>query len=78
MVSVDIFGQKISIPLRAGLSFDPQPMKEPGSSYFYYSLGTGFHWEKFHLDAGLLFGQEKGSGDSLSGQKAVLSLTLEL
>ncbi len=78
MVSVDIFGQKISIPLRAGLSYDPQPMKEPGSSYFYYSLGTGFHWEKFHLDAGLLFGQEKGSGDSLSGRKAVLSLTLEL
>ena len=78
MVSVDIFGQKISIPLRAGLSYDPQPMKKPGSSYFYYSLGTGFHWEKFHLDAGLLFGQEKGSGDSLSGRKAVLSLTLEL
>ncbi len=78
MVSVDILGQKISIPLRAGLSYDPQPMKEPGSSYFYYSFGTGFHWEKFHLDAGLLFGQEKGSGDSLSGRKAVLSLTLEL
>ncbi len=78
MVSADIFGQKISIPLRAGLSYDPQPMKEPGSSYFYYSFGTGFHWEKFHLDAGLLFGQEKGSGDSLSGRKAVLSLTLEL
>ncbi len=77
-VSVDIFGQKISIPLRAGLSYDPQPMKEPGSSYFYYSFGTGFHWRKFHLDAGLLFGQEKGSGDSLSGRKAVLSLTLEL
>lgn len=78
MVSADIFGQKISIPLRAGLSYDPQPMKEPGSSYFYYSFGTGFHWEKLHLDAGLLFGQEKGSGDSLSGRKAVLSLTLEL
>jgi long-subunit fatty acid transport protein len=78
IVSADIFGQKISIPLRAGLSYDPQPMKEPGSSYFYYSFGTGLHWEKFHLDVGLLFGKEKGSGNSLSGRKAVLSLTLEL
>ena len=78
MDSFDIFGQKISIPLRAGLSYDPQPMKEPGSSYFYYSFGTGLHWEKFHLDVGLLFGKEKGSGNSLSGRKAVLSLTLEL
>ena len=78
MVSVNFFGQKIRIPLRAGLSYDPQPMKDPDSSYFYYSFGTGYHWGKLYIDAGLLFGQEKGSGDSLSGLKGALSLTFKI
>lgn len=78
LITSRIFGQKINIPLRAGLSNDPQPMKEPDSSYFYYSFGAGLHWEKFYLDGGILFGKEKGSGDSLSGRKAVLSLSLRL
>lgn len=78
MTTSRIFGQKVNIPLRVGLSNDPQPMKGLDSSYFYYSFGTGLHWKNFCLDGGILFGQEKGSGDSLSGRKAVLSLSFRL
>ena len=73
-----IFGQEVNIPLRAGLIYDPQPMKEPNSSYFYISLGTGVHWRKFLLDGGVLLGKESGSGNSLSASKVALSLSFRL
>lgn len=78
MSSRRIFGQKVNVPLRAGLSYDPQPMKDPNSSYFYFSLGTGLHWGKFLLDAGVLVGKESGSGNSLSARKVSLSLSFRL
>ena len=71
---IRIFGPKVSIPLRAGLSYDPQPMEVPNSTYLYFSFGTGLHWGKFLLDVGMLIGKERGSGDSLSAQKFTLSI----
>jgi hypothetical protein len=73
-----MFGQEIKMPLRAGFSYDPQPMKNPNSSYFYLSLGTGIHWGKFLLDGGVLLGWERGSGNSLSARKVALSLSFRL
>lgn len=78
LTHVKLFGQKVDVPLRAGLSYDPQPMKSPASSYFYFSLGTGLHWWKFNLDAGALIGKESGSGDSLSAKKFAVSLSFRL
>jgi long-subunit fatty acid transport protein len=73
-----MFGQEIKMPLRAGFSYDPQPMKDPNSSYIYLSLGTGIHWGKFLLDAGVLLGWERGSGNSLSARKVAVSLSFRL
>jgi hypothetical protein len=73
-----IFGQEVIIPLRAGLIYDPQPMKEPNSSYFYLSLGTGVHWGKFLFDGGVILGKESGSGNSLTASKVALSLSFRL
>ncbi len=73
-----MLGQEIKMPLRAGFSYDPQPMKDPNSSYFYLSLGTGVHWGKFLLDGGMLLGKESGSGNSLSARKVAVSLSFRL
>jgi hypothetical protein len=78
LIHAKLFGQKVDVPLRAGLSYDPQPMKSPSSSYFYFSLGTGLHWRKLNLDAGALVGKESGSGHSLSAKKFALSLSFKL
>jgi len=78
MRSGRMFGQEIKMPIRAGFSYDPQPMKEPNSSYFYLSLGTGIHWGNFLLDGGMLLGTESGSGNSLSARKVALSLSFRL
>jgi len=67
--------QDFVMPLRVGVSYDPQPMKNPSSSYFYYTLGLGIHWKGLRLDAGAMFGTEKGSGDDLFGHKFSLTLS---
>jgi hypothetical protein len=73
-----VFGQEVNIPLRAGLIYDPQPMKEPNSSYYYLSLGTGIHWGKFLFDGAVILGRESGSGNSLTASKVALSLSFRL
>jgi hypothetical protein len=70
-----IFGQEVNIPLRAGLLYDPQPMKEPNSSYYYLSLGAGIHWRKFLFDGAVMLGRESGSGNSLTASKVALSFS---
>lgn len=75
--SLNIFGQQAEVPFRAGVSYDPQPMKEPDSSYLYFSLGTGIHWKKIFLDMGMLIGSESGSGNSLKAKKLALSLSFK-
>lgn len=73
--ALKIFNQEVEIPFRAGMIYDPQPMREPSSSYLLFSFGAGIHWEKFLLDIGAFVGKERGSGDSLSAQKVILSLS---
>jgi len=69
-------GAPASLPLRFGVGYDPQPMKDPGSAYTYYSVGTGYHWRMLALDVGASFGQENGSGNSLSARRVAVSLSL--
>ncbi len=78
MSTLRLFGTHLNVPFRAGLSFDPQPMVEPRSSYLYFSLGTGLQWGKFLIDAGILIGKERGSGDSLSANTFSISLTYRM
>jgi len=73
--ALKIFNQEVEIPFRAGMIYDPQPMIEPSSSYLLFSFGSGIHWGKFLLDIGAFVGKESGSGDSLSAQKVILSLS---
>jgi len=73
--SIRLFGKEAGMPLRAGFSFDPQPIREPGTSYAYVSLGTGLHLGRFSLDLAALIGEENGSGNDLSAQKFVVSVS---
>jgi hypothetical protein len=73
--SLNIFGQDIMVPLRAGISYDPQPMKEPSSHYFYYTIGIGIYWRGLRLDTGVFFGNEKGSGQDLFARRFSVSLS---
>jgi hypothetical protein len=77
-VRLRVFQADASVPLRAGLVYDPQPMKEPGSSYIYFSVGTGLHWKMIALDFGASFGRESGSGNSLEARRISLSLSVQL
>lgn len=78
LLAIKLFKQNFTIPLRVGVIHDPQPMKDPNSSYLNFTAGIGIHWNKFLLDGGMLIGSEKGSGNSLSGKKLALSLSFEL
>lgn len=78
LLAIKLSKQNFTIPLRVGVIHDPQPMKNPNSSYLYLTAGIGIHWNKFLLDGGMLIGSEKGSGNSLSGKKFALALSFEL
>ncbi len=74
----ELFGKEWRYPLRLGFNFDPQPMKDPNIHYLYVSLGTGLEVGRFALELSGMFGKEYGSGDSLSAQKVVLSLSYRI
>jgi hypothetical protein len=76
--SLNIFGQDVLMPLRVGMIYDPQPMKEPSSHYLYYTIGIGFYWRGLRLDTGTCFGNEKGSGQDLFGRRFSASLSFKL
>ena len=75
MGSIRLFQQDFQVPIRAGLSYDPQPVKGPNSHYMYYTLGFGLYWKGLQLDAGAMLGSEKGSGRDLYGRKFSISLS---
>lgn len=75
VASLHLLQRDIQVPLRIGMSYDPQPIKEPNSHYMYYTFGFGVHWQKLHLDAGAMFGNEKGSGRELYGRKFSICLS---
>lgn len=76
--SLNIFGQDMLVPLRIGIIYDPQPMKEPSSHYLYYTIGIGFYWRGFRLDTGTCLGNEKGSGQDLFARRFSASLSYSL
>jgi opacity protein-like surface antigen len=74
LAPVRMFGRPAAVPFRLGFSFDPQPMREPRSSYLALTLGTGLRLAALAIDVGGSIGGERGSGDSLKAAKIVLSL----
>ena len=72
--SLALFGRGARASIRAGLALDPQPMQEPKSSYFLYSLGAGLHWQYVFLDLGVMAGKESGSGRDLAAKRLILTL----
>jgi len=76
--SLRLFQQDFQVPLRAGLSYDPQPVKEPSGHYLYFTLGIGLYWRGLKLDAGAVFGSEKGSGRDLYSRKLAVTLSYSL
>jgi long-subunit fatty acid transport protein len=75
MGSFRLFKQDFQVPLRAGLIYDPQPVKEPNTHYMYYTIGLGLYWKGVRLDAGAMLGRENGSGRDLYGRKIVITLS---
>jgi long-subunit fatty acid transport protein len=75
LAAVRLFQQDFNVPLRAGLNYDPQPVKQPSIHYMYYTLGIGLHWKGLHLDASAMLGSEKGSGHDLYARKFSISLS---
>jgi long-subunit fatty acid transport protein len=73
-----LFGKEWRYPLRLGFNYDPQPIKDPSIHYLYLSVGTGVRVGRFSVDLSGMFGKEYGSGDSLSAQKVILSLSYRI
>jgi hypothetical protein len=76
--SLALFGRKLGYPLRVGLVYDPQPMRDPESAYLDFTFGTGLEWKSVRLDLGVLIGKENGSGDGLTVRKVSLGLAARL
>jgi long-subunit fatty acid transport protein len=76
--SFNLFGRRADSPIRLGLVYDPQPMKDPRSSYLSFTFGSGISWQNFGLDIGALIGRESGSGNSLEARKISVSLSVQL
>ncbi len=68
-----LFNTILDVPLRLGVIYDPQPMKNPNSYYFCYTLGVGFHYRNIHLDVGYISGKEYGSGFDLAFKRIFLT-----
>ena len=75
---VRLFKKEAAIPVRVGVGYDSQPMKEPRCAYTYFSAGAGLSWSIVRLDFGASFGRESGSGNSLTARRLALSLTMKL
>lgn len=73
-----VFGRMVRSPLRLGLGYDPQPMRDPRSAYLYLTFGTGLHVGRFRMDVGAALGKEHGSGDGLSARRVAVSLGYDL
>lgn len=75
---INVLGSVAALPLRIGLIYDPQPMREPTSAYTSFTVGTGIRWRMIALDLGASLGSEKGSGRSLEARRVALSLGVRL
>ncbi len=77
-LAVRLFGYDAAIPLRLGISYDLQPMRNPGSAYTNVSLGTGIRWKMISLDIGGQLGRESGSDHTLKILRIASSLGIRL
>lgn len=77
-IRLRLFGAELLSPLRAGLVYDPQPMRDPRSAYVDLSVGSGFEWRGIRLDVGVLAGRESGSGSGLTVRRVGLGLSARL
>lgn len=68
-----VFNTILNVPLRLGVIYDPQPMKNPHSYYFCYTLGAGLHFRNVQLDVGYISGKEYGSGFDLAFHRFFLT-----
>ena len=75
---VRLFKKGATIPLRFGIGYDRQPMRNPRSAYTIFSVGTGVHWRKVAFDIGGQVGQESGSGRRLEVTRVCLSFSVRL
>ena len=75
---VRLFKKEAAIPLRFGIVYDRQPMRNPGSAYAIFSVGTGVHWRTVGFDIGGQIGRESGSGHSLKILRIASSLGIRL
>jgi hypothetical protein len=72
---IRLFGRLIGNPNRIGFVYDPQPMADPRSAYFYFTFGTGLHWKTVHLDLAGSIGAESGSGQGLAARRIALTFS---
>ncbi|MFZ2053804.1 MAG: hypothetical protein WAU81_06365 [Candidatus Aminicenantales bacterium] len=77
-LAVRLFGYDAAIPLRLGISYDRQPMRNPVSAYTNFSFGAGVRWRMVVFDIGGLVGRESGSGHSLKVFRIASSLGIRL
>ncbi len=68
-----LFNTILNVPIRLGIIYDPQPMKNPNSYYICYTLGAGVHFRNVHLDMGYISGKEIGSGFDLAFHRIFLT-----
>jgi len=71
-----LFGRAFVFPIWLGFRRDPQPMRDPISSYSYLTFGTGIRSRVFYVDLSSHIGFERGSGDDLNSRKTTLSIGL--
>ncbi len=64
----------LRIPIRVGFTFDPQPTRQPTSTYYYVAFGTGVDFDKLALDVGSRYGWESGSGDQLNAFEVAVTV----
>jgi len=69
-------GRIWSTPYYLGFLWDPQPMTEVNSNYFYLTFGSGLCTDFISLSFSTAIGLETGSGQHLKNQK--IAITLEL
>lgn len=74
MNSLRLWRQNFLLTTRLGIQVDPQPMKNPRSTFYSLSSGFSLRWKWFRLDFGTSWGQEKGSGSSLQSFRSALTL----
>ena len=73
--AVTLLGRPGRVPLRLGLSYDPQPMAAPRSAYLSVSVGAGLQVSSIVIDLAGIVGRESGSGNSLTAGKVALTIT---